>query len=125
MRGADAFEPFLGKDLGPKRFAGLPPQNILFLRKRGELYDTPIVARFLSLFKNASREVVPVPARLDHDDKSARSQARRCYALPPIPLFFAETRTARLFVVFDGVINDQQVRALACDGAANTRSRHT
>ena len=116
--------------LRPKGLALLAPKDVVFLGKRREIDDAPLL-RFRRRIDRVHRvrdhpdEVSLVPARLDQDDEARGAEkARLEHLVIPAPELLSCRGAVGLDAVLDRIVEDQAVRAASRERAAAPDKEH-
>ena len=114
-------EPFVVlADLRYKGIADLPPKEIVFLR----LHRQPDQPNVVLPLEDTSRQVVLVPRGHNEDDFRPGSETGLQCVLPLAPQLLPVDGAVRLFPVFNGVVDDEQIRRVACDSGHDAPGNH-
>ncbi len=118
----DAPERLESEAVGVQRLAFFPVRLVPLGYRRVVHHGPPVGVLLPLRGKEASHEVVLVPARHRHQHAPARRETRIGRRGVPVPHPFPDRRRVRARPVLEGVVYRQDVRAHAGDSAADARA---
>ena len=83
-----------------------------------------MLAALLRFLQDAPREIVLVPARHDEDDTPAGGKSREQCCAVLVPDRVAHRLRLRLFTVLHHIVDEEEIRPLTRDAAAETDGDH-